>query len=65
VNQFAAFPSQAHQLYGVFDYSGAFELEAGIGFGLTDSSDRLQFKLIFAKDLNRRPKTQTSAKSGP
>jgi len=64
VNQFAAFPSQAHQLYGVFDYSGAFDLEAGIGFGLTDSSDKLQFKLIFSKDLNR-PKPQTSTRSGP
>jgi len=27
-----------------------------VGFGLNDSSDRLQFKLIVARDLNRRPK---------
>jgi hypothetical protein len=47
---------QAHQLFGVFDYTGAFEIEAGIGFGLTDASDKVQFKLIVARDLNRRSK---------
>jgi hypothetical protein len=53
VNSFAPFPSQAHQLFAVFDYAGAFDIEAGVGFGLTDSSDRFQFKLIVARDLNR------------
>jgi hypothetical protein len=48
--------NQAHQIFGVIDYSGAFEIEAGIGFGLTDASDGMQFKLIVARDLNRRPK---------
>lgn len=52
-------------LYGVFDDSGAFDIEAGIGFGLTDASDRLQFKVIFSRDLNRRPKTHTSITSNP
>ena len=65
MSNFAPFSSQSHQLYGVFDYSGAFDIEAGIGFGLTDSSDKLQFKVIFSRDLNNRPKTQTSAKSNP
>jgi hypothetical protein len=53
VNSFAPFSSQAHQLFAVFDYAGAFDIEAGVGFGLTDSSDRFQFKLIVARDLNR------------
>ena len=48
--------NQAHQIFGVFNYTGAFEVEAGIGFGLTDVSDGLQFKLILARDLNRRPR---------
>lgn len=55
VSNFAPISSQAHQLYGVLDYSGALDIEAGVGVGLTDSSDRLQFKLIVARDLNRRP----------
>jgi hypothetical protein len=48
--------NQAHQVYGVINYSGSFEVEAGIGFGVTDASDGLQFKVIFARDLNRRPR---------
>ena len=48
--------NQAHQIFGVFNYTGAVDLEAGVGFGLTDASDGLQFKLILARDLNRRPR---------
>jgi hypothetical protein len=45
---------QAHQLYGVVDYNGKkFGLEAGVGVGLTDASDRLTFKLIVTKDLKK------------
>jgi hypothetical protein len=58
VSDFAPAAEQAHQLFGVFDYSGAFDVEAGIGFGLTDASDKLQFKLIVSRDLNRRPKAK-------
>jgi hypothetical protein len=48
---------QAHQLYGVFDKTfGAIDVEAGIGVGLTDASDRLTLKLIIAYDLNQRPR---------
>jgi len=65
VSNFAPFSSQSHQLYGVFDYSGAFDIEAGIGFGLTDSSDKLQFKVIFSRDLNRRPEAPSSSKNNP
>ena len=45
---------QSHQLYAVFDRRGALEVEAGVGFGLTDASDKLTFKLILSRDLNRR-----------
>jgi hypothetical protein len=45
---------QAHQLYGVVDHTGkAWELEAGIGFGLTRSSDRVVLKLMLSRDLNK------------
>jgi hypothetical protein len=56
LNDLQSRTNQAHQIFGVVDYTGAFEVEAGIGFGLTDVSDRVQFKLIVARDLNRRPK---------
>ena len=45
--------NQAHQIFGVVNYTGAFEIEAGLGVGLTDASDRLQFKVIVARDLNK------------
>jgi hypothetical protein len=46
---------QAHQLYGVVDRTGQpFDIEAGIGFGLTGASDKLTFKVILARDLNKR-----------
>jgi hypothetical protein len=30
-----------------------FDIEAGVGFGLTQASDDLTFKLILARDLKR------------
>jgi hypothetical protein len=46
---------QAHQLYWVVDrVGGAIDVEAGVGIGLTRGSDQLTFKLILARDLNRR-----------
>jgi hypothetical protein len=40
-------------LYGVVDknYKG-FDIEAGVGFGLTNASDKLVLKLIVSRDLN-------------
>jgi len=44
---------RSHQLFGVFDYTGAgLTLEGGIGFGLTPATDDLAVKFIFAKDLH-------------
>ena len=44
---------QSHQIYAVMDYSGQpFDIEAGIGWGLTAGSDNLTFKLMLARDLN-------------
>src|SRR5205085_5825734 len=46
--------AQSHQLFGVVDYALAhgIDLEAGVGFGLTDATDGTTFKLILARDLN-------------
>jgi hypothetical protein len=45
---------QVHQLYGVVNHTipGGIDLEAGVGVGLTDASDRLTFKLLLSRDLN-------------
>ncbi|HEX9365947.1 MAG TPA: hypothetical protein VF921_04930 [Vicinamibacterales bacterium] len=44
---------QAHQLYGVVDRAGRrWNIEAGIGAGLTNGSDGLTLKLILARDLH-------------
>lgn len=46
---------RAHQIFAVVDHSATlFDIEAGIGFGLTPSSDKLQLKLILSRDLNTR-----------
>jgi hypothetical protein len=44
---------QSHQLFAVFDYrtAASVTLEAGLGFGLTGSSDHRVIKFIFARDL--------------
>jgi hypothetical protein len=45
---------QVHQLYGVVDRTWkTWDIEAGVGVGLTHSSDRLTFKLILSRDLNK------------
>ena len=54
VRHFHRTTDQAHQVFAVVDHSAKFfDFEAGVGFGLTDSSDKLQLKLILSKDLNK------------
>jgi hypothetical protein len=44
---------QSQQLFGVFDYTGPpFDIEAGLGFGMTAASDHLVAKLILSRNLN-------------
>jgi hypothetical protein len=44
---------QAHQLYAVVDHeTKVVDIEAGVGFGLTDATDKLTLKLILSRDLN-------------
>jgi hypothetical protein len=53
-NDFHKAADQSHQIYGVVDYTGKFELQVGAGFGLTDASDKFTIKTIFSIDLNRK-----------
>ena len=56
--------SQGHQLFAVVDHSSpSLDVQAGIGFGLNNASDRVTLKLILSHDFNKpRPKT---ASPGP
>jgi hypothetical protein len=53
--QFRPGGEQSHQVYGVVDHTGkALDIEAGIGFGVTGASDKMTFKLIVSRDLNKK-----------
>jgi hypothetical protein len=54
VHNFNAASDQSHQLFAVTDYSWkGLDIEPGVGFGLTNASDKLTFKLILSRDLNK------------
>ncbi len=53
LHQFYGSGDQTHQLYAVVDHtSRILDIEAGVGFGLTDATDQLTLKLILSRDLN-------------
>jgi len=53
VRGFHGISEQSHQVFGVVDFAGRrIEIEAGIGFGLTQASDDVTLKLILSLDLN-------------
>jgi len=53
LRRFRPAKEQSHQLYAVVDRSTKlFNIEAGVGLGLTKASDRWTLKLILARDLN-------------
>ena len=53
VHQFASKGEQSHQVYGVVDHTTKYlDIEAGVGFGVTDASDKFTLKLILSRDLN-------------
>jgi hypothetical protein len=57
LRQFYSTSKQSQELFVVFDrYSKALNIEAGVGFGLTSSSDKITLKLILSRDLNSRVK---------
>jgi hypothetical protein len=54
--------TQVHQVYGVIDSTWkGWNMETGVGVGLTDWSDRLTVKLILSRDLNKRATQQRDA----
>ena len=52
IKHFLSADQQSQQLFGVIDYKGEpFNVEAGLGFGLTAGSDRLVAKIMLSRDL--------------
>lgn len=50
--RFSTFNEQQHDIYAVVDFKvGRFDVNAGLGYGLTGGSDRLMAKLILGMDL--------------
>ena len=46
------FNEQQHNVYAVFDFKiGRFDVNAGVGYGLTPGSDRLMYKMIIGTEL--------------
>ena len=55
VHDFAPAGQQAHQIYYVVNKAiRGIDVEGGIGVGMNDASDRVTFKLILSKDLNKK-----------
>jgi hypothetical protein len=74
------FNQQQHNVYAVVDFKiGRFDVNAGVGYGLTPGSDRLMYKMIIGTDLTegvsdksseesktlRRPETRMGSLSRP
>ena len=56
IKHFLSANQQSQQLFGVIDYKGEpFNVEAGLGFGLTPGSDRLVAKIMLSRDLYTPP----------
>lgn len=50
---FLPFNEQQHNIYAVVDFkAGRFDVNAGLGYGLTGGSDRLMAKMILSMELN-------------
>ena len=80
VQSWLPFNEQQHNIYAVVDFKiGRFDVNAGVGYGLTPGSDQLMAKLIIGTDLNegvsdkstessktlRRPKSRLSSSFRP
>jgi hypothetical protein len=54
IRRFEAPNRQFHEIWAVTDYAGKrLNVETGFGVGVTDRADKLTFKLMLSRDLNR------------
>ena len=58
------FNEQQHNIYAVVDFKiGRFDVNAGVGYGLTPGSDRLMYKMIIGTDLTEGVSDKSSEES--
>jgi len=61
LRNFSTFNEQQHNLYAVVDFKiGRFDVDAGVGYGLTHGSDRLMYKMIIGTELNEGTSDKSS-----
>jgi hypothetical protein len=66
LREFYTAHDQFHQIYGVVDRDTKLgHFEAGIGFGLTDASDKVTLKLLWSRDLNAKIPPEPQTPQGP
>ena len=57
------FNEQQHNVYAVFDFKiGRFDVNAGVGYGLTPGLDRLRYKMIIGTDLTEGVSDKSSGR---
>ncbi|HEY6272312.1 MAG TPA: hypothetical protein VIX19_10000 [Terriglobales bacterium] len=53
---FLPLDQQFHEVWAAMDHNGEFlNVKTGVSFGLTSGADKLPFKLMLSRDLNRHP----------
>jgi hypothetical protein len=63
IKGFLPLDQQSQQLFGVVDYkTEQFNIEAGLGFGLTPASDQLVVKLMISRDLYKSSQKQSETR---
>jgi len=66
IGDFLPLQQQRQQIFGVTDFKlGVFDIELGLGYGLTSGSDRLVAKAIIGYDFPVPDATSRGADSGP
>jgi len=64
LRNFSLFNEQQHNLYAVVDFKiGRFDVNAGVGYGLTPGSDRLMAKMIIGTELTEGVSDKSSEAS--
>ena len=55
LRNFVPVSQQFHEIWAVMDHSNkVVNIEAGVGVGYTAGGDRLTFKLMLSRDLNKK-----------
>lgn len=63
---FVPVSQQFHEVWAVFDHTNkVVNIEAGVGVGYSAGADRLTFKLMLSRDLNRKREPQTPEAKPP